>query len=290
MRVNPRSMLRVAAVAASVVLIIASGIAVQVQRCTQWNQALDAEWERRVEAGADYQEARAEMMPSFEESRPMGCVEATGAAEAQGGSEITAAANQTRISLRDYEERDTAAESEAACARAQWWIDQDGAPPPGRSVRNLSTLLPTRGPRDFDERGYDGPLSLEQFASSKGNPPLYRDALGKLGFQRAYARYWGFNGAQASAEVVEFASPRAARVFHTFATWVACPGANEAFRVAGVEEGVGLEVRYGEMTIEQVSFVRGSRRYYVALWMFPNFQERSRTVAFARAVSDSSSP
>ena len=66
--------------------------------------------------------------------------------------------------------------------------------------------------------------------------------------------------------VLQFASHADAMEFQDWIIYASCPNASAAFPVEATEGSVGLALRWSDGDFsEQVSFVRGSRRYLAAV-------------------------
>jgi hypothetical protein len=122
---------------------------------------------------------------------------------------------------------------------------------------------PGVGPEAFAE-GYQ---DLEAAAASRHDPDSLKQ-LGIHGFRGAYHREFRTDdGFVISSAVYEFSSVANAVDFQAYANRYACVFSNEAFAGPAPGDGVGLQIRYGQGSpiVEQVSWVRGPRRYIIAL-------------------------
>jgi hypothetical protein len=155
--------------------------------------------------------------------------------------------------------------------------------------RNLSSLVKLK--RHKGEHPWDlqimaeGRVNKRQVAEARGVAPYYLAELNKLSFKGAYRRSYSLDGTPAMVEVVEFQTAEDALNFQTFAIGMGCQFANGAFEV-DVPQSIGLQVRSNPTTIvEQVSFVRGSRRYYAQVCMTPDYQFHPDTVEAAKRLA-----
>ncbi len=148
------------------------------------------------------------------------------------------------------------ATAEALQARAQ-------SLPQPRS-RPFLRLLPNVAPPQF---GTDGTytLDLNEAASTRtGREGVWRHRLRGLGFRRGYVATWRRGLEFVKVEVFEFGSPDSALGLQAWTNGLNCPFANEAFQVPEVAGSIGFQVRWeGGFANDQVSFVRGPRRYVV---------------------------
>ena len=128
---------------------------------------------------------------------------------------------------------------------------------------NLGDLLVREPPPGFTPTA-DSWMSLQEAAHSRRDPEEGRRTLRKYEYQSGYFRAWASNDIVAGARVFQFSSPANAFAFHAYAARYACVFSNDAYTVPAIAGSIGLEIRYRDGRItDQISFVRGTRRYLV---------------------------
>lgn len=141
---------------------------------------------------------------------------------------------------------------------------------------------PGVGPEMFDQ----GSLDLEAAAAYRHDPDSLRQ-LEIHGFREAFHREFRTDdGSVISSTVYEFSTVPNAVDFQAYANRYACVFANEAFAGPAPHDGVGLQIRYGnpDQIVEQVSWVRGPRRYVIALGFLGRPPDHSAIMRLAEAA------
>jgi hypothetical protein len=153
-----------------------------------------------------------------------------------------------------------------SCGRARHLIDQANEDLSGYfgQIKDLRTVYPPRDEVPVAV-GDEHSLSAEQIASSRKDPDAWMTALRRSGFTsgwiQAYLSPLGLN-----EQVFQFRSHEAALDFQAWATRFSCGYTSHVFTVPNVPNTIGLEIRYRDLgTGEQVSFVRGARRYLIGI-------------------------
>lgn len=127
----------------------------------------------------------------------------------------------------------------------------------------------------------DGPLDLEEAALGlPPNKPTWVAALKTYEFRGGWARSWGQRNVKTLAvRIYELGDSNWARTFNEFANETMCGYARDAYEVDDVEGTIGMRIvhRDGVLT-EQVSFVRGHRRYVVLMASYDHDEVDRRVV------------
>jgi hypothetical protein len=163
----------------------------------------------------------------------------------------------------------------------------DPAPSNPTALADSLTINPPEAGAQF---GFSFAINLETAATMKHDSES-RDQLLRSGFVEGYMRAWvASDGRGIQTEVFEFQSTKGALAYQSDVTRHACDYANEAF--AAPLGGIGLQVRYetGDPLVEQVSWVAGSRRYYVMISALAAPLDHSRILAIQRAALASPPP
>lgn len=136
------------------------------------------------------------------------------------------------------------------------------------SVLTLSRRLIAKPPAGL---GFDGVvasvdtfLDLRLAAGTRRDPVEGERVLRRYGYVGGYRRDWTSGGALLTAFVYQFSSPANAAAFDTYANTYVCAFGAETFRVAEVPGAIGSRIPgTAGSVLEQVSFVRGDRRFLV---------------------------
>lgn len=180
------------------------------------------------------------------------------------------------------------AQKPPACEQLEPLLGRRTDRPDPRSIRNsysfgdLGSLLVGDGPPGFVYQG-EQPMTLEQAANSRSDLEEGRATFRRYDYRVGYARVWTKGAVTALAHVFQFSSRGNAVAFETYASRYACEFSTEAFSITEVPGSIGLRIRYRDGTIaDQLSFVRGERRYLVSLRSPARPAMRPEIVQFAR--------
>jgi hypothetical protein len=158
------------------------------------------------------------------------------------------------------------------CARTRTFLDTAGGEPDlgsqlgGRN--NLASFL-----RDETSLAVDGHYpdlvwrTPQEVAAGRSGESGWIEHLRATDFRRGIWRQWrAETGEVLQAEVLQFGSHTDAIAFQGWTIRASCPNATAVFTVDDVPGSIGLALRWaGGDASEQVSFVRGSRRYLAAV-------------------------
>ena len=170
-------------------------------------------------------------------------------AAARRGHQIVDICRRTRLALATAE-RQTAAPGSAAVADLADLLPSSTTLP--------STALP-------DQRW----TTPSQMAAGRDDAADWVSNLQRDGFRRGLFRQWALSGGGTlQAEVLQFPSHGDALAFQDWVIGGSCTNASDVFAVAGDPTAVGLRIDWpGGDISDQVSFVRGSRRYLAGVRM-----------------------
>lgn len=128
-------------------------------------------------------------------------------------------------------------------------------------IERLETLVPDGIGRIFEPVGDTRIPGAVTIGESRG--PVWLKELQADGFRRGLIRGWDLpDGAIAQVQVYEFATPEGALAFQRFAVGGSCAASRDVFAPRSVARAVGLQIWWADGDeSEQVSFVRGTRRY-----------------------------
>jgi hypothetical protein len=154
-------------------------------------------------------------------------------------------------------------EASSICVETDRLLDQAESEPLGDPSRidRLETLAPVDIGRDFAPVGDTRIPGAVTIGESRG--PVWLAELQEDGFRRGLIRNWDLpDGAIAQVQVYEFATPQGALAFQRFAVGGSCGASRDVFAPRSVARAVGLQIWWADGDeSEQVSFVRGTRRY-----------------------------
>lgn len=169
------------------------------------------------------------------------------------------------------------------CERSRELVEAaSDAPFAAREITRLPEVLPA----GIGLRVRSVEQTLLPDAASLGRRSIWEAELEGDGFVRGVVRAWDLgDGRTVSVSVYEFETADGAFDFERFAVLdQSCLRARDVFTVEGVEGGTGVQVSWADGTeSEQVSFVRGARRY-LANVRGPAAPDRSLIVSVARAL------
>jgi hypothetical protein len=134
-------------------------------------------------------------------------------------------------------------------------------------IEDLDPLLPESVGAGFTRQA-DRPIpDAQELASGRGDPSFWLDVATETRFLHGYEHWWDLDpGPIAEAQVLQFATHEDALSFQDRVVFGSCHSSREAFDVAGIEGTIGLQIWWSNGDVsEQVSFVRGSRRYLVSI-------------------------
>ena len=109
-------------------------------------------------------------------------------------------------------------------------------------------------------------MTLQQAAETRRDPAEGERVLRRYGYVGGYRRDWMSNGRLMSVFAYQFSSARNAQAFDVYANESVCPYGTETFNFPDLPGATGLRLRTATGGIaEQMSFVRGARRFVVGL-------------------------
>jgi hypothetical protein len=129
-------------------------------------------------------------------------------------------------------------------------------------IDDLRTVFPPKGeaPPAVDA---EGPLTPEQIAGSRRDPAAWLEALRRDGFNDAWVQHLQ-STVGLEEQVFQFRSHQGALDFQAWAMHSSCGFSTRVFTIDGVSSTVGMAVNNpGGTVYQQVSFVRGTRRYLI---------------------------
>lgn len=134
---------------------------------------------------------------------------------------------------------------------------------------------------------------LDAAAESRRDPVEGRRQLAQAGYDQGWSRIWeDAEGEFVISYAYDFASPEGALDYDRYANEYVCQFSDSVFTLADVPDAIGQQIPYLEGTIaEQVTFVRGNRRYYIDLRQseVPNSREPiARLVQLIPAIAEMS--
>jgi hypothetical protein len=154
------------------------------------------------------------------------------------------------------------------CPRTRELLDQASSaaathlPPVG----DLTELLPTATTTPsipYPDTLWPTPADV---ADGRSDPASWVTELTQDGYKGGVWRECGSDTGRLQVEVLQFDSHAHAIGFQDWIIYASCPNATEAFAVPGVPGSIGLRLLWPSGDIsDQVSFVRGSRRYLAAV-------------------------
>lgn len=153
------------------------------------------------------------------------------------------------------------------------------------SDEGLGRLLPSP-----DSRAgllFDSPIDLGDAAlfSAHSEVGRWTQELLDHDFEEGYVRRWAADGRFSVAAVWEFRTQGGAADLELFARNEACPYAQDAFLVPGVDDAVGVTFQTGTGWVDQVTFLRGRYRFLVTETSIGRPAGHEGAVALARATS-----
>lgn len=133
----------------------------------------------------------------------------------------------------------------------------------GTAAPDIESRFPARSPQGGgpSERGFE---TTAQVAQGEKDPAAWAAAFSRYGMQGAWVRAWR---SPAQLEMIYLlADHREALAFQRWAGDFSCHYANVAYSVPGVPGSIGFQIRWASGGFsDQVSFVRGPRRYLVVV-------------------------
>jgi hypothetical protein len=134
-------------------------------------------------------------------------------------------------------------------------------------IEDLNALLPSTIGEGFT-RIDDRPVpTAAVLAEGRRDPQYWLDEAAATGFQGGYEHWWDIDpGPIAEAAVLQFADHAGAVKYQDDLTYGSCTSSRDSFPAPEVAGSVGLQIWWSDGDIsEQVSFVRGSRRFIVSI-------------------------
>lgn len=173
------------------------------------------------------------------------------------------------------------------CRETDRLLDAAESEPLGDPSRidRLETLAPVEIGRGFEPVGDTRIPGAVTIGDSRG--PVWLAELQEDGFRRGLIRSWDLpDGAIAQVQVYEFDTPEGALAFQRFAVGGSCGASRDVFEPRGVAQAVGLQIWWADGDeSEQVSFVRGTRRY-LANVRAPIVPERALVLRITARLSE----
>lgn len=152
--------------------------------------------------------------------------------------------------------------SSSICRQTDRLLDAAESEPLGEPTRidRLEDLVPTEVGRIFEPVGDTRIPGAVTIGESRG--PIWRAELDEDGFRRGLIRTWDLPNGIAQVQVYEFATQEGALAFQRFAVGGSCGASRDVFAPKSVARSTGLQIWWADGDeSEQVSFVRGTRRY-----------------------------
>jgi hypothetical protein len=173
------------------------------------------------------------------------------------------------------------------CSETDRLLRAAEAEPVGDAARvgPLKELAPTRIGPTFKLLGERRIPDAEAIGNDRGL--VWLAELQEDGFQHGLLRVWHLpRRTTASIHIYEFATPEGALAFQRFALEdESCPYSHDVFEVDRLSGTIGLQIYWADGTeSEQISFVRGSRRY-LANVRGPTIPERSLVLRLTERLS-----
>jgi len=135
----------------------------------------------------------------------------------------------------------------------------------------------------------DSFMTLQQAADTRRDPAEGERVLRRYGYVGGYRRDWSSNGRLMSVFAYQFSSAGNAQAFDVYAAESVCPYGTETFTFSDLSGATGLRLRTLTGGIaEQVSFVRGTRRFVVGLTFggpLPGHEDVQRLAAAEAAAA-----
>jgi hypothetical protein len=153
----------------------------------------------------------------------------------------------------------------------------------------LSNFVYWDAPEGFPQMSVDsGPLTSDTILRDRGSLGLGRKALEDHGFYMGWNRIRYNMDISYEVSVHQFQSAGQARSFHLEAARWECTSAVEAYEVDWLPGAAGLRIQgtASELLGEEISFVRGSRRYVVGAWGAGDEIDRDNLMEVLRLVDE----
>jgi hypothetical protein len=153
------------------------------------------------------------------------------------------------------------------CLQTHALLRQADVAPGDRPEQELATLVPVSLGPAYALAG-DAPIpNPETLARGRSDADAWVQELNRDGFERGLERFWNHSsGFVALSQVLQFSTHRGAIAFQEWIIGGSCYNSHDVFRSDAAPGSIGLQIWWsnGDRS-EQVSFVRGPRRYLISI-------------------------